>query len=114
MSNRSILPVLCLMLLTLISCSQRESSSDIQSAAVKEEEPVTRADVRDLRNSLPGKPMHQVLAILGQPTEVFTLDPQRETWGYRDVVKDSVTGRDVKFLEVLFSDHKAQSVSFSY
>ena len=103
-----------MLLLLNTGCSQRETPGDNQAAAVKEEEKVTRADVRDLRKTLPGTPMHQVLAILGQPTEVFTLDPQRETWGYREVVKDSLTGRDVKFLEVLFSDRKAQSVSFSY
>jgi len=98
----------------LMGCSQREAAVESPAATVAEEAPVRRADVRELRKTLPGASMSQVIKTLGKPSEVFTLDKERETWGYRDTVKDSITGSDVKFLEVLFADRVVRSVSFSY
>jgi hypothetical protein len=72
-----------------------------------------RQDVRTLRSTLPGKKMKDVVKVLGQPSQVFTLE-NRETWEYNNAAYDPVTGRTVRSLDILFLDRLVASVNFSY
>lgn len=72
-----------------------------------------KQDVRKLRSTLTGKKMKDVVKVLGQPSQVFTLE-NRETWEYKNVAYDPVTGRTVRSLDVLFVDRLVASVNFSY
>jgi hypothetical protein len=57
--------------------------------------------------------MREVVKILGQPSQVFTLE-NRETWEYRNAGFDPVTGRTVRSIEILFVDRVVARVNFSY
>ena len=70
-------------------------------------------DVRKLRSRLPGKTMKDVVKVLGQPFQVFTLE-NRETWEYKNAAYDPVTGRSVRSLDILFIDRVVAGVNFSY
>jgi len=72
-----------------------------------------RQDIRELRSTLPGKTMKQVISILGQPKNIYTLD-KREEWIYRQAAFDSFTKKEVNYLSLTFVDRKVEEVNFSY
>jgi len=72
-----------------------------------------RQDIRELRSTLPGKTMKQVISILGQPKSIYTLD-KREEWIYRQAAFDSFTKKEVNYLSLSFVDRKVKEVNFSY
>jgi hypothetical protein len=82
-----------------------------QASRLSEER--TKQNVRKLRATLPGKPMKTVVGILGQPSQVFTLE-NREIWDYKDAAYDPVTGRTVRSLQIFYVDRRVDSVNFSY
>ena len=94
--------------LTFNACqTPKRASAGIASA----ERP--KSDVRKLRTTLTGKSMQDVIRMLGQPTDAYTLD-EREIWNYQDTVRDSITGRPVHFLEIVFKKRVVQTVNFSF
>lgn len=66
-----------------------------------------------LRTALPGKSMKDVVAMLGSPPNVFTID-EREIWNYGSVAYDSITHKNAKTLELVFFNRRVQSVNFSF
>jgi len=69
--------------------------------------------VRELRQDLVGQGMSQVLSTLGKPTEVYSVTGG-ETWYYENASRDSVTGRTVRYMEVVFQHRHVSSVDFAY
>ena len=59
-------------------------------------------DFRKLRAQLKGKPMSDVIAVLGKPDKVYT-SGTTESWDYYNAAYDSVSGRTVRDLEIWFS-----------
>ena len=57
--------------------------------------------------------MKEVVGILGQPSQVFTLE-NREVWDYKDAAYDPVTGQTVRSLQIFFVNRQVDSVNFSY
>lgn len=105
-------------LLPLAACRNQGTQEVAASAETRSvsKTPVAerpKQDVRRLRSMLPGKKMKDVVKVLGQPSQVFTLE-NRETWEYKNAAYDPVTGRTVRSLDVLFVDRLVASVNFSY
>jgi outer membrane protein assembly factor BamE (lipoprotein component of BamABCDE complex) len=99
-------------LATFAACrSPAARTSSAQASRLSEER--TKQNVRKLRATLPGKPMKTVVGILGQPSQVFTLE-NREIWDYKDAAYDPVTGRTVRSLQIFYVDRRVDSVNFSY
>ena len=69
--------------------------------------------VRELRQNLIGKTRPQVIAALGKPGEVYTI-PGGETWHYRNASRDTITGRTVRFMEIIFRQNKVTTIDFAY
>lgn len=69
--------------------------------------------VRELRKNLVGKSMAEVVAILGQPSDVFSI-PGGETWSYKNACRDSITGRPVRFVGIDFQKGQVAEVNFAY
>lgn len=69
--------------------------------------------VRELRKDLVGKSMAEVVAILGQPADVFSIRGG-ETWSYKNACRDSITGRLVRFVGVDFQKGQVSEVNFAY
>jgi outer membrane protein assembly factor BamE (lipoprotein component of BamABCDE complex) len=109
---------LCIGLITclaaLIGCRSPGTGNPapVASATVSDDKP-SKPNVRKLRATLTGKAMNEVVEILGQPSQVFTLE-HRETWDYRDAAHDPVTGRTVHSIQILFVNRRVNSVNFSY
>jgi hypothetical protein len=72
-----------------------------------------KQDVRVLRTTLTGKSMRDVVRIVGHPRDVSTLEA-RETWHYEDIARDSITGRAVRSVDIVFLKRKVESVDFIY
>ncbi|CAN5826116.1 hypothetical protein BH09VER1_BH09VER1_41890 [soil metagenome] len=89
------------------------SCQSLKTEAVKPVSSVPMRPVRQLRADLVGKSMEQVVAILGKPSEVYTISGG-ESWNYENASRDSVTGRTVHFMEIVFQKRKVTSVDFSY
>ena len=105
-------------LLSLVACRNVGRPQDVAASAETRSgsTPVAerpKQDVRKLRSTLTGKKMKEVVKVLGQPSQVFTLE-NRETWEYKNAAYDPVTGRTVRSLNVLFVDRLVESVNFSY
>lgn len=56
--------------------------------------------------------MAQVVKTIGKPTTVYTID-EREFWQYENGARDSITGRPIKFVEIVFRNRIVESVNFS-
>ncbi len=100
----------------LVGCQgsgSRSSSVAVASSSSASLVQRPKPNVRELRETLVGKEMRQVVKVLGQPAQVFTLE-QRETWQYRDAAYDPATGRTVRSIDVLFLNRRVESVNFSY
>ncbi len=110
-------PVLAAILTLVLSSagcqSQGERKIDTEVKTASSLKMVPRKDLRTLRTTLPGQSMREVIRILGQPTEVFTIDG-RESWRYDNAVRDSVTDQPVPYLEIVFLKRKVVTVNFSY
>jgi outer membrane protein assembly factor BamE (lipoprotein component of BamABCDE complex) len=91
--------------------SPATQTSSTQASIASAEQ--TKKDVRKLRETLPGKPMKEAVGILGQPSQVFTLE-NREVWDYKDAAYDPVTGQTVRSLQIFFVNRQVDSVNFSY
>jgi len=57
--------------------------------------------------------MRDVVRIVGHPRDVSTLEA-RETWHYEDIARDSITGRAVRSVDIVFLKRKVESVDFIY
>jgi outer membrane protein assembly factor BamE (lipoprotein component of BamABCDE complex) len=106
---------LALALTLPLACqSPRERISQGEASQVSSlEQSKPKHNVRQLRKTLPGASMGQVVRILGQPTRVATFEGT-EIWDYHDAVFDSVTGRVVRYLSVAFVNRVVERVNFSY
>jgi outer membrane protein assembly factor BamE (lipoprotein component of BamABCDE complex) len=106
---------LSLALTLLVACqSPRAGISQEEASPVSSlEQSKPKHNVRQLRKTLPGASMGQVVRILGQPTRVATFEGT-EIWDYRDAVFDSVTGRVVRYLSISFVNRAVKRVNFSY
>ncbi len=70
-------------------------------------------EFRTLRTRLPGKNMHEVAALLGSPAHVFNMG-DRESWDYKNMAYDSVTGRTVSSLSIWLTRRVADDVQAAF
>lgn len=104
--------VLATGLATLAACRSPATRASSAQASIASAEQ-TKKNVRKLRATLPGKPMTEVVGVLGQPSQVFTLE-NREVWDYKDAAYDPVTSQTVRSLQIFFVNRQVDSVNFSY
>jgi hypothetical protein len=70
-------------------------------------------DFRKLRAQLKGKSMSAVAALLGEPASVFS-SGKTESWDYRNIAYDPVSGRTVRALAIWFRDGVEAYMEASY
>ncbi len=101
------------MALVLAGCQTTEKKRSAHVPAADSIAMRPKIDVRTIRTTLVGKSMREVVEALGQPTTAYTID-ERETWSYEDRARDSITGRPVHFVEIIFKKRIVQNVDFSF
>jgi len=102
--------LLTLPLVPLCGCQNFEKKAPDRPQAASAES--ASFDVRTMRTALPGKSMSQVVRTIGRPTTVYTID-EREFWQYESGARDSITGRPIKLVEIVFRKRIVESVNFS-
>lgn len=100
--------------LALCACSTQPSpTAHVRPTASAAATPAPAHAVRELQDRLVGKSMTKVVDTLGEPTEVYSLEGG-EAWHYANIARDSITGRPVKDVEIIFAQRTVASLDFSY